>query len=214
MRSVTSGTESVQNVLLVCGILAPLLYFGMDRLAGWLLEGYDFSAQSMSELSATGAPTRPLVVGLTAVASAIMAAFGVGIWWAAGPTILQRVVATLLVGHTATGLLGIVFFPTRFGERPSFATANVLVMFVSVLCFVLAMVVGAVAFGGWLRVVSIAVPASYVVLAIVRSATASASSVTLVGAQERTMAYGFLAWVMALAIGLLLSRLRTGQIQF
>jgi len=212
MRSVTSGTESIQNVLLVCGILAPLLYFGTDRLAGWLLKGYDFSAQSMSELSASGSPTRPLVVGLTAVAAVIMVAFGVGVWRTAEATLLQRVVAALLVGHAATGLLGILLFPTRFGERPSFATAEVLVMFVSVLFFVLAMVVGAVAFGGWLRVVSITVPASYVVLAVLRFATASASSATMVGAQERTMAYGFLAWVMAVAVGLLLSRLGTGSI--
>lgn len=214
MRSVTGGTGSIQNVLLVCGILAPLIDFGTDRLAGRLLKGYDFSAQSMSELSASGSPTRPLVMGVTAVAAVIMVAFGVGVWRIAEATLLQRVVAALLIGHAAAGLLGIVVFPTRFGERPSFATAGVLVMFVSVLCFVLAMVVGAFAFGGWLRAVSIAVPASYVVLAALRFATAGASSATLVGAQERTMAYGFLAWVMALALDLLLARQGAGDITF
>ena len=63
--------------------------------------------------------------------------------------------------------------------------------------------------GGWIRVLSIAIPASYVLLAILRFATADSSSAgqaaPLIGAQERTMVYSFLSWVLALAIRLLQS---------
>lgn len=63
--------------------------------------------------------------------------------------------------------------------------------------------------GGWIRVLSIAIPASYVLLAILRFATADSSSAgqaaPLMGAQERTMVYSFLSWVLALAIRLLQS---------
>jgi hypothetical protein len=82
-------------------------------------------------------------------------------------------------------------------------------MFFSVVCFVLAMLFGAAAFSGWIRVLSIAVPASYVLLAVLRFATAASSpagqAASLMGAQERTMVYSFLLWVMALAIRLLMS---------
>jgi hypothetical protein len=80
-------------------------------------------------------------------------------------------------------------------------------MFISVLCFVLAMVFGAVAFHGWMRILSISIPTAYVILAILRFATAAPSSTgaaVLIGTQERTMAYSFLLWVIALAIYLLL----------
>jgi len=80
-------------------------------------------------------------------------------------------------------------------------------MFLSVVCFVLAMVFGAVAFHGWMRILSIAIPAAYVLLAILRFATAApagAGTEVLIGTQERTMGYSFLLWAMALAIYLLL----------
>ena len=79
-------------------------------------------------------------------------------------------------------------------------------MFTSVLSFVLAMIFGAAAFQGWLRILSIAIPTAYVLLAVARFASASsgAGEVVLIGIQERTMAYSFLVWVAALAIYLLL----------
>jgi len=196
----------LQRILLSCGILAPLLYLGTDLLAGKLLKGYSFSAQSMSELGAAGSPTRPLVVALTLVASAFMIAFGIGVWRAAGNSILPRIVAGLVIGNAVAGLVATLFFPNHFGVRPEFGNPGVLLMFLSVLCFVLAMVLGAVAFQGWMRILSIAIPAAYVLLAILRFATAASSAAgaaVLIGTQERTMAYSFLLWTMALAIYLL-----------
>ncbi len=197
----------LQKILLSCGILAPLLYLGTDLLAGKLLKGYSFSAQSMSELGAAGSPIRPLVVALTLVASAFMIAFGVGVWQETGPAILPRIIAGLILGNAVTGLVATILFPNRFGVRPEFGTPGVLLMFLSVLCFVLAMIFGAVAFRGWMRILSIFIPAAYVLLVILRFATAASSAAgaaVLIGTQERTMAYSFLLWIMALAIYLLL----------
>jgi hypothetical protein len=195
-----------QVILLSCGIFAPLVYFGTDLLAGKMNKDYSFSAQSMSELGAAGSPTRSLVVALTLAASVLMIAFGIGVWQAAGPAILARIVAGLILGNAAAGLAATLFFPNHFGVRPEFGTPGVLLMFFSVLCFVLAMVLGAVAFHGWMRILSIAIPAAYLLLAIVRFATAAPSggiSAVLIGAQERTMAYSFLLWTLCLAIYLL-----------
>lgn len=195
-----------QKVLLTCGILAALLSLGTDLLAGRLIKGYSFSAQSMSELSAAGSPTRTLVIVLMLASSALMIAFGVGVWRAVEPAVLPRIVAGLIIGNALTGLIATLFFPNRFGVRPEFGSPGVLLMFLSVLCFVLAMIFGAVAFGGWMRILSIVIPAGYILLAVLRFATAASSAAGaagLIGTQERTMAYSFLAWVAALAIYLL-----------
>lgn len=207
MRPVTSGAAWIQQALLLCGILAPLVYLGTDRLAGSLLEGYSFSAQSMSDLSASGSPVRSLVVGLTCVACALMVAFAIGVWRAANGALPVRGVAVLLVANAVLGLVATLFFPTRYAERPAFGTPGVILMFLGVVCFVLAMVVGAIAFGGWMKVLSIAIPVGYVVLAVLRFATAAPATDarSLIGTQERTMAFSFLFWVVALAVNLLLS---------
>jgi len=196
-----------QKILLSCGILAPLLYLGTDLLAGKLLKGYSFSAQSIGDLGAAGSPMRSLFVVLTLVSSAFMIAFGVGVWQTVSPAILPRIVAGLILGNVVTGLAATLFFPNRFGVRPDFGTPGVLLMFLSVLCFVLAMVIGAMAFHSWMRILSIAIPATYILLAILRFATAASSvagTTMLIGTQERTMSYSFLIWVTALAIYLLM----------
>lgn len=201
----------LQKILLSCGILAPLLYMGKDLLAGKLLKGYSFSAQSMSELGAAGSPTRSHVVILTLVASSFLIAFGFGVWQAAATAILPRVVSGLILGNAIAGLIATLFFPNCFGVRPEFGTLGVLLMFVSVLCFVLSMIFGAVAFQGWMLILSIAIPVVYLFLAILRFSTADSSTegaANLIGVQERTMAYSFLVWVMALAIYLLLQTSR------
>ncbi|MEN4013117.1 MAG: DUF998 domain-containing protein [Bellilinea sp.] len=198
----------LQKILLSCGIIAPLIYLGTDRLTGKLIKGYSFSAQSMGELGAAGSPARLLFIVLTLVASAFLVAFVVGVWKAAGQAaVLPRIVAGLIFGNVITTLIATLFFPNRFGVQPNFGTPGVFLMFLSVLCFVLAMIVGAVAFHGWMRFLSITIPVSYVLLTILRLATAVSSTseaVLSTGAQERTMAYSFLAWVTALAIYLLM----------
>ncbi len=162
----------------------------------------------MSELSAAGSPTRSLVVSLTFVACAFLIAFGVGVWGMAGQALLPRVVAGLIFANAIAGLIATTFFPTRFGESPVFQSTGVIVMLISVLSSVLAMIVGALAFNGWFRIFSIAVPVAFVLLAVLKFAAAASSSkegvATSIGAQERTMAYSFLLWVAALAVYLLM----------
>ena len=207
MPAAETRTEWMQRALLLCGILAPLVNLGTDWLAGKLLKGYNRAAQSMTELSAAGSPTRSLVVPLTLVAAVLMLAFGIGVWRLYGRALLPRVVAGLVIGNAIAGLVATLLFPPRFGERPTFGSPGVILMFLSVVFFVLAMIFGAFAFGGWFRIISIAIPASYILLAVLRFATAAPAAGTaqlLVGAQERTMAYSFLLWVMALAVHLLL----------
>ena len=57
----------VRKVLLFCGILAPLLRVAADVLAAVWYPGYSYIDQTMSQLAAIGAPTRPFQVALLAL---------------------------------------------------------------------------------------------------------------------------------------------------
>ena len=204
MRALEPGL--VQSSLLLCGFLGPLLQLVMDRLAGRKIVGYDFSAHSMSELGALGSPVRSTVVAVSVVATVLMVTFSVGVWQSAGSGVAPRAVAVLIAANALLALLATLAFPPRFGVRPVFASPGVLIMALSVLCLVLAMIAGAFAFDGWLRVLSVGIPVGWLALGALRFAIAARSATedaVMVGAQERTMEYSYLIWVMALALYLL-----------
>ena len=52
----------VPRLLLTCGILSSLLYVAMNVYFPMQWDGYSSASQTVSELSAVGAPTRPLWV--------------------------------------------------------------------------------------------------------------------------------------------------------
>lgn len=202
-------TAKMLRFLLVCGILSSLVYVGTDILAGMLWEGYSFVSQSVSELSAVGAPTRTLVVPLYLAYDVLLIAFALGVWVLAGRNRAQRVTALMVIGNAVIALVVVIFFPIHLGEAMSTFpnTMNVILMGVSVLCYLLAMGFGAAAYKNWFRFYSIGTLLTYLVLAVFRLLTASqipaGESVSLVGIQERTMIYGYLLWVLVLAIVLL-----------
>src|SRR5215208_1698252 len=69
----------VQKALLFCGILAPLLRVATDVLAAMWYPGYSFIDQTMSQLAAIRAPTRPFQVALLALFCVLVTAFGIGV---------------------------------------------------------------------------------------------------------------------------------------
>jgi hypothetical protein len=194
--------RKLRRRLLAGGIAASLLAAGTDVLAGKLWAGYDFFAQSISELAAVGAPTRLLVVPLNLTCDALMIAFGIGVWTAAGESRAQRVTASMVIGNVVVSVAW-AFFPMHVGEPPS--PANVAVGAVSMVLFVLAICCGAVAYRGFFRLYSIATLLAYIVLTILgllAGRAAPADGPGSIGVQERTMALGYLLWVVALAVTL------------
>jgi hypothetical protein len=64
--------ERWRRPLLASGILAAVLYVAMTLLVGLLWDGYSAADQTISELSAVGAPTRPMWMLLGTTYSALM----------------------------------------------------------------------------------------------------------------------------------------------
>src|SRR5689334_22090388 len=93
-----------RKILLVCGILSSLLYVAMNAIAAMLYDGYNSASQTVSELSAIGAPTRPLWLLLGIPYTVLATAFGWGVWVSADQNRPLRVVGGLMVAYGALGL--------------------------------------------------------------------------------------------------------------
>jgi hypothetical protein len=96
----------LRKSLLLCGILASVLYAATDVLAAVRYGGYhSFTDRVVSELMAKGAPTEHLVDPLFLVYGVLMLAFGVGVWRSSRrPPV--HLMAGLLLAYAALGLLG------------------------------------------------------------------------------------------------------------
>jgi hypothetical protein len=196
----------LRKLLLVSGVLASLLAVGTDVLAGMLWDGYSFTSQSISELSAVGAPTRTLVFSLNLIYNALLAAFGFGIWTSSRQRAL-RVIAGLLFGNAIISSVVVMFFPMHLGEAVS--AIHLVLMAVNVIFLqMLTIVLGFVAFRSWFRFYSIGTLLAFFALTVfglfVSPQIISGSPQS--GLQERVMGYGYLLWQAMLSIVLLRSQ--------
>lgn len=94
----------MRRALLLCGVVSPLLYAVADFLAGLKWEDYSFRDQTISELGAIGAPSRPLFATLLVLVYLLFTAYGVGVWKSARNRPALRVAGGLLI---ALGILAL-----------------------------------------------------------------------------------------------------------
>ena len=146
-----------RKTLLVCGIVASLLYVIATILGAMRWEGYSATSQTVSELFAIDAPSKSFVDPLFVIYSVLWIAFGVGVWQSAGPKRALRVAAVGLIGKEVEGLVVQLFFPMH--QRGFTGTVNDplhgILTYVGVFFFLTAMAFGATAFGRRFRLYSI-----------------------------------------------------------
>jgi len=200
----------VRKVLLVCGILSALLYVGTDILAAMRWEGYSYVSQTVSELIAIDAPTRPLVVPLFTTYAILVYAFAVGVWQSAGPKRALRVTAVGMAGKEILGLAVTLFFPIhlRGVEGTLSDIMHGILTGVGVLLFMFpAMGFGAAAFGKRFRLYSIVTILIFLVCGTLAGLDGPRVAANLptpwMGVWERINIFGYMLWVVVLAISLL-----------
>src|SRR4029078_2061581 len=136
-----------------CGAAAFLLYVGLDALAAARYDGYSYRDQTISELSAIGAPPRALSMQLGFMYSVLAIACGFGIWASADRKRALRFVAVFVTGIGVLGLVGWPFAPLHQREVLAAGggtlsdTRHLTLGAVSTLLFVLSIALGATAFG-------------------------------------------------------------------
>lgn len=202
-----------RKTLLVCGILASVLYVAMTLFVGILWEGYSSSSQTISELSAIGAPTRPLWMLLGTVYGVLMVAFGWIVWKSAPPNRALRVVGALLV---IQGVFG--FFWPPMHQRAVLAagggtltdTMHIAWTIVTSVFFMFTLGFGAAAFGKRFRVYSIATMVIVFACGAWTGTYASQIQANLptpwAGVWERMNTTAFMVWIAVLATALLRAR--------
>src|SRR5688572_10325995 len=195
----------VRKVFLIFGILSSLLYVAMNVVVAMQWDGYSSASQTVSELSAIGAPTRRLWLLLVLPYTLLVAAFGWGVWLSAGRNRALRVVGVLMIAHAVIG----AFWPPMHlrGAEPTVTdTLHIGFAIVTVLIFMLEIGFGAAAFGKRFRFYSIATMVMLIVFGVLAGLDGPRIAANLatpwVGVWERISIGAFMLWVAVLALAL------------
>ena len=198
----------VPTVLLACGIVAPVLHIVMDDvIAAALYPGYDRIARPVSELSATYAPSRAILIPLGILFELLMIAFWIGVWRAAPGNRALRLTSGLMLGFAALGLLAFPF-PMVTDEVLGANTIHTIIWGVLTPLLMLAGIgASAAAFGKAFRLYAIltlvALVAFSVLAGILAAQINAGAAVRWFGIPERGLIGAWLQWVTVLAIVLL-----------
>ena len=199
-----------RKFLVFCGVLASLLYIAMNIFIPPFYEGYNWITQTVSEMSAVDAPTRPLWFVLGITYTLLVAAFGWGVFKSAGEKRSLRIVGILMFLH---GVFGLTWSPMHQREVLAagggtftdtwhlvMATVTVLLMFFSI-------GFGAAAFGKAFRFYSIATILVFIAFGILTFAEAPNVDKNLptpyIGLWERINIAAFMVWMLVFSAILL-----------
>lgn len=203
-------SNTTQKVLLSCGILSSVLYVVANIICALQYEGYDAASQTVSELSAIGAPTRPLWVTLMIPYSLLVIAFGWGVWQLAGENRRLRIAGIIFIVYAVIG-----FFWPPMHQREALAaggatitdTLHIVFTMLTVPLMMLAIAIGATALGRPFRIYSIATLVILIAAGIMTGIDSPKISDNLptpwIGVWERINIGVYMLWVTVLAIVLL-----------
>jgi hypothetical protein len=204
------GNVLLKKFLLTCGMLASLLYIGMNLYIPVLYEGYNVASQAVSELSAIGAPTRPLWMVLGTIYTLLTAAFGVGIIKTAGQNQLLRMLGILM---TASGIIGLAWTPMHQREVLAAGggtftdTWHIIMSAITLLLMLLMIGYGAAALGKRFRLYSIFTIIIFLVFGTLAGMEApnldKNLATPMLGVWERINIGAYMIWAIVLSATLL-----------
>lgn len=203
--AVVTRHEVVRKVLLFCGILSSLLYIANDVIAAMSYPGYSRISQPISQLSATFAPSRTVLVPLIILYALLIIACGIGVWQSAQGKRLLRVTGGLLIAGGILGLVALAFPMTQ--PDMSDTMHNILSGTVTPLLMFVTIGFGAAALGRWFRLYSILTIAVLLLGGALSgmqiAQIAAGETVSWFGLTQRMLTRAWLFWVAVLAIVLL-----------
>lgn len=197
-----------QKILFSCGILSSLLYVAMNVVAPPYFEGYSVAGQTVSELSAIGAPTRPAWIAWAFLYTILFIAFGQGVRIAGRDNRPLRITGNLILLY---GIISLAwpFAPMHLrGAAFSLTDAmHIALGMITIVLMVLIMGFGSAAFGKAFRYYSFASLAVYLFFGALTGIDSPKIADNLptpyIGIWERIIIGDFLLWVILLAVILL-----------
>jgi uncharacterized membrane protein len=201
-----------RRILLFCGILAVVIYVATDIFAALRWEGYSYTDQTVSEFWAVDAPTTTLIMTSHPAFIILVIAFGLGLRMSAGSRRSLRIAGGLVIAIGIVDMLA-PFAPMHqrqvlaAGSGTLTDTLHIVVGSLDVLLTLLIIGFGSSAFGRGFRFYSIATIALLLVFGALTGTAAprlAANQPTpWLGIWERINIFGYMAWMVALAVGLL-----------
>ena len=200
----------MKKVLLICGILSSLYYIALNIFVPMLWKDYSCITQTVSELSAIGAPTRQLWVWLCMVYILLYAAFGWGVLKSAGNNRSLRIVGGLIIAYCVVNL----YWPPMHlretlasGGGTLSDTLHIVWAMLAVLFMLVMMGFGAAASGKRFRFYTIATMVLQFVFGVLTGMESPNIAPNLptprIGLWERINIGVFMIWVLVLAMALL-----------
>jgi hypothetical protein len=196
------------NTFFILGIISSLLYIGTDIITGLSWQGYSFNSQTVSELSAIGAPTRPIWLVMTFIYNPLLIAFGTGVMKTARANRFLYITGIMIVLWGVLGF-GWLFFPMnlRGSIGSTTDTMHLVMTAITVVLMTTLILVGSMSQGRRFRFFSIFTIVIMMVFGIVTGLQASRVAAQLptpwMGITERMCSYMPLIWVMVLSSRLL-----------
>lgn len=215
LRRTIRGRPWLTRVVLACGIAAPTWWVAMDIVGSLRYPGYSYVDQTISELSAEGAPTRSLMLLSGIPYVTLLIVFATGVWRIADGRRAQRITAAVLAGEAVWGFAGGIAFPMATREviaAGDESLRNQMHAWYGIgmpILFVLAIGFGSRLFGRRFRYYSYATILTMLafgaLMATQTSAMSANESTPWLGVQERVTAYAPMLWFVVLAAALLRS---------
>jgi Protein of unknown function (DUF998) len=210
----SAGRRWWRQVLLGCGIVAPAWWVAIDVVGSLRYPGYSYIDQTISELSAEGAPTRIFMTVLSGIPyTVLLIAFGVGIWRVAGGSRAGRVTGAVVVAEALWGCVGGLAFPMATREVMAAGQdtlRNQMHAWYGIgmpILLALAIGFGSRLFGKRFRYFSYATILAMVMFGMLMGLQTSAmianEPTPWLGVEERVTAYVPILWLAVLVIGLL-----------
>ncbi|MFL5742766.1 MAG: DUF998 domain-containing protein [Flavisolibacter sp.] len=202
------GNQEINKDLLACGILSSVLYVMMNIVGPMLYGNYRPVSQTVSELSAIGAPTRALWVALAALYTVLFLAFAWGVQQAGKTNRRLRITGNLLLVY---GIISLAWPFAPMHQREVLAAGgetisdslHIALAMITVPLMLLAIGFGAGAFGKRFCIYSISSLVVLCFFGVLTGIDGPKISQNLptpwIGIWERILIAVFLLWISVLA---------------
>jgi hypothetical protein len=220
-RDVTERTKqghltkhiTLRQGMLACGIAYAVLYpVANDLVAASIYDGYSRTSQAVSELSATGAPSRPFLMAVGPLFSVLQIAFGLAIWQSGYGKRSVRITGALMAAH---GVMSFLWVFAPMSQREVIAAGGAvpadamhLVLAAGTGLFVAAYVsICAIGFGWAFRIYSVLTLATSLVFGMLSAQVdriKAGDPTPYMGLLERIGIGAWLLWMAVAAVVLLL----------
>jgi Protein of unknown function (DUF998) len=201
------------KLLMLCGMLAPVIYVAAVIMGGILRPGYSHASQFVSELIATGAPNTFLLNPLFAIYNFLTMVFGLGLVIVVRSRVEHNGKAVGAVGAIILIIEGVAGFATLFFPQDSMGdpvsttgAVHIVLAGLSSLTCMLSMLL----IGFWFKCIPekqgyglysfISVAAVFISGGL--AAVTGASRSPILGVMERLAIGGFLQWLFVIALAL------------